>query len=73
VMTALGGIFHTLPFLIANFKAALAVAVVVVLAELATISWVRHRFMESPWLSTTVQVVIGGILVFVAGVIIGSS
>jgi len=73
VMTALGGIFHTLPFLISNFKVALAVAVVVVLAELVTISWVRHRYMESPWLSTTVQVVLGGSLVFAAGVIIGSS
>ncbi|HEX5434846.1 MAG TPA: ferritin family protein [Candidatus Angelobacter sp.] len=73
LMTALGGIGHTLPFLISNFTVALIVAVVVVLAELITIAWVRHRYMESPWVSATVQVVIGGILVFLAGVLIGGS
>ena len=73
LMTALGGIGHTLPFLIPNFKVAFVVAVVVVIAELGTISWVRHRYMESPWISATLQVVIGGILVFLAGVLIGSS
>jgi rubrerythrin len=73
LMTALGGIGHTLPFLIGNFNVAFAVAVAVVLVELATISWVRHRYMETPVLSATVQVMIGGILVFLAGVLIGNS
>jgi rubrerythrin len=73
LMTALGGIGHTLPFLIGNFNVAFVVAVAVVLAELGTISWIRHRYMESPWLSATLQVVIGGILVFLAGVLIGES
>jgi rubrerythrin len=73
LMTALGGIGHTLPFLIGNFNVAFAVAVGVVLVELATISWVRHRYMDSPILSATVQVMIGGILVFLAGVLIGNS
>lgn len=73
LMTALGGIGHTLPFLIPHFTVAFAVAVIVVLAELVTIAWVRHRYMESPWVSATVQVVIGGILVFLAGVLIGES
>jgi erythrin-vacuolar iron transport family protein len=73
LMTALGGIGHTLPFLIPNFTWAFAVAVAVVIVELGTISWVRHRFMESPWISATLQVVIGGILVFLAGILIGSS
>jgi rubrerythrin len=73
LMTALGGIGHTLPFLIPNFKLALGVAVSVVLVELGAISWVRHRYMETPWISATLQVVIGGILVFLAGVAIGSS
>lgn len=73
LMTALGGIGHTLPFLIGNFNIAFVVAVVVVLAELGTISWIRHRYMESPWLSATLQVVLGGILVFLAGVLIGES
>jgi rubrerythrin len=73
LMTTIGGIGHTLPFLIPHFKAAMTVAVAVVLAELGTISWVRHRYMDSPWVSATLQVILGGILVFVAGVLIGSS
>ncbi len=73
LMTALGGIGHTLPFLIGNFSVAFVVAVIVVLAELGTISWIRHRYMESPWISATLQVIIGGILVFLAGVFIGES
>src|SRR6185437_3155903 len=72
-MTTLGGIGHTLPFLISDFTLAFAIAVAVVLVELGTISWIRHRYMETPWLSATVQVVIGGILVFLAGVVIGKS
>ncbi|SRR6266851_4404673 len=73
LMTALGGIGHTLPFLLANFQVAFGVAVGVVLFELALIAWIRHRFMDSPWLSATLQVVLGGTLVFIAGVWIGSS
>lgn len=73
LMTTLGGLGHTFPFLIRQFHAALVTAVVVVLAELGAIAWVRHRFMESPWLSATLQVVIGGLLVFAAGVLIGYS
>ena len=73
LMTMLGGIGHTLPFLIPSFQVATAVAVVVVIAELGAIAWVRHRYMESPWVSATLQVVLGGALVFVAGVLIGSS
>src|SRR6266567_1466335 len=73
LMTALGGIGHTLPYLISSFGMATAVAIVVVVAELGTISWIRHRYMESPLFSATLQVVLGGALVFVAGVLIGNS
>jgi rubrerythrin len=73
LMTTLGGIGHTLPFLIQSFQIATVVAVIVVMAELGVIAWVRHRFMESPWVSATLQVVLGGALVFVAGVLIGNS
>ncbi len=73
LMTALGGIGHTLPFLISHFTVAFVIAVAVVLIELGSIAWIRHRYMESPWLSATVQVIIGGILVFLAGVLIGES
>lgn len=73
LMTMLGGLGHTFPFLIPQFRLAFIVAVIVVLVELGSISWVRHRYMDSPWLSATLQVVIGGLLVFAAGVLIGYS
>ncbi|HXH47817.1 MAG TPA: ferritin family protein [Terriglobia bacterium] len=73
LMTTLGGIGHTLPFLIGQFQLALTVAIAVVLAELTTISWVRHRYMDTPAFSAGVQVLLGGALVFLAGVLIGKS
>jgi erythrin-vacuolar iron transport family protein len=73
LMTTLGGIGHTLPFLIGRFELAMTVAVVVVLAELSIISWVRHRYMDTPAFSAGVQVMLGGALVFFAGVLIGKS
>jgi rubrerythrin len=72
-MTALGGVGHTLPFLIPEFHAALTAAMVVVLVELGIISWIRHRYMESSLVSAALQVGLGGILVFGTGVLIGSS
>ena len=73
LMTALGGIGHTLPYLIPNVKTATSVAVCVVLVELGVISWVRHKFMDTPLLSALLQIVLGGALVFLAGVLIGKS
>ncbi len=73
LMTTLGGIGHTLPFLIQDFQTALIVAIVVVVVELAAISWIRWRFMDTPWVSATVQVMFGGALVFATGVLIGVS
>ncbi|HEY3928022.1 MAG TPA: ferritin family protein [Candidatus Koribacter sp.] len=73
LMTTLGGIGHTLPFLIANFHLAFAVAVAVVIVELFTISFIRHRYMDTPFVSATLQVVVGGALVFITGILIGSS
>ena len=72
-MTTLGGIGHTLPYLIPNVKTATSVAVCVVLAELGVISWVRHKFMDTPLVSAVLQVVLGGALVFLAGILIGNS
>jgi rubrerythrin len=72
-MTTAGGIGHTLPFLITNFQVAMAVAVVIVAIELAVIAWIRHRFMDTPLLSATFQVVVGGVLVFIVGILIGSA
>ncbi|HWE01968.1 MAG TPA: ferritin family protein [Tepidisphaeraceae bacterium] len=73
LMTTLGGIGHTLPYLISNVTRATEVAIVVVILELGAISWIRHRYMDTPWFSATLQVVVGGILVFLTGMLIGSS
>jgi rubrerythrin len=73
LMTAMGGIGHTLPFLIHNFHLAMTAAVAVVAVELAAISFVRHRYMDTPFLSAAFQVVVGGVLVFLTGILIGSS
>ena len=72
-MTAMGGIGHTLPFLIPSFQLALVVASIVVIAELGVITWIRHRYMDTPIVSAAMQVALGGALVFVTGVLIGSS
>jgi erythrin-vacuolar iron transport family protein len=72
-MTALGGIGHTLPFLLKDFRMALWAASAVVFAELGLITWIRHRYMDSPWFSAALQVGLGGVLVFITGWLIGSS
>lgn len=72
-MTALGGLGHTLPFLISDFRAAFIAAFVVVIVELATITWVRHRYMETPPIPAAIQVFLGGALVFATGLLIGGS
>ena len=72
LMTALGGIGHTLPYLIKQFSVATTIAVAVVLVELGVITWVRHRYMETPAFSAAVQVALGGAIVFFTGVLIGS-
>ena len=73
LMTALGGIGHTVPYLIPSFQVATAVAIAIVVLELAAISYIRYRYMDTPPLSATLQVMAGGILVFLTGVFIGSS
>jgi rubrerythrin len=73
LMTALGGLGHSLPYLIPNFTVATYIAVFVVLVELGLISWVRHHFMDTPLTSAIFQVVVGGVLVFLTGILIGSS
>src|SRR5277367_7065909 len=72
-MTALGGVGHTLPYLLHDFNLATTVAIFVVLIELATITWVRKRFMDTPVFSAALQVALGGALVFATGILIGNS
>ena len=71
VMTALGGLGHALPYLIPDFWTATSIAFVVVFVELWAIVWIQNRFMQTPFLRATVQVVVGGALVFAAGALIG--
>jgi rubrerythrin len=71
LMTTLGGVGHALPYLIPHFKTATAVAIIVVLIELAAISYIRNRYMDTPFLAATFQVVVGGVLVLIAGIALG--
>jgi erythrin-vacuolar iron transport family protein len=73
LMTTLGGLGHALPYLIPNFWTATTIAAAVVIVELAAIAWIRNRYMDTPLLSATFQVVLGGLLVFGVGIVIGSS
>jgi rubrerythrin len=73
LMTTLGGLGHSLPYLMRDVKTATWIAVGVVLVELGVISWVRHKYMDSPWSAATIQVVLGGLLVFGVGLLIGCS
>ena len=72
-MTTLGGIGHTVPFLIQDFRAAFVLACVIVLLELGAITWIRHKYMDTPPLSAALQVFVGGVLVFATGILIGIS
>jgi rubrerythrin len=72
-MTAAGGLGHALPFLLPDFQAAAASATGVVVVELALIAWIRSRYMDTPLLSAAFQVVLGGLLVFGTGILIGSA
>ena len=70
-MTTLGGIGHTLPYLIADFHIATTIAIIVVVIELGVISWIRQHYMQTPLLRAALQVILGGVLVFITGVLIG--
>ena len=72
IMTFVGGVGHTLPFLIGNFHAALAVAFVVVGCELVAIAYIRYRYFSMSFIMSVIQVIVGGLLVFASGVLIGS-
>jgi erythrin-vacuolar iron transport family protein len=73
VMTAAGGVGHTLPFLIRDFRLAATAAMIIVAAELVVISYIRHRYMDTPFLASAMQVMVGGVLVFATGILIGSA
>jgi rubrerythrin len=72
IMTTVGGLGHALPYLIPDFWTATTIAFIVVFIELWAIVWIQNRFMDTPFFRATFQVVLGGALVFAAGVLIGS-
>ncbi len=73
IMTAIGGLSHTLPYLISDFWTATAIAAVIVLVELWVIAWIRARYMDTPFWRASFEVVLGGLIVFAVGIVIGSS
>jgi rubrerythrin len=73
LMTFLGGVGHALPYLIPSFVTATVIATIVVAVELLTIAWIRNRYMDTPFLAAAFQVVVGGVLVFLSGILIGSA
>ncbi|MCB1484246.1 MAG: rubrerythrin [Hyphomicrobiaceae bacterium] len=72
-MTAVGGLGHTLPYLIPDFWTATAIAAVIVLIELWLIAWIRARYMDTKFLRAAFEVVLGGLIVFAVGILIGSA
>ena len=73
LMTTAGGLGHTVPFLVPQYRVAMTLAIAVVALELLAISYIRHKYMDTPWTSATVQVVLGGVLVFLTGWLLGSA
>jgi rubrerythrin len=73
LMTTAGGLGHTLPFMIPSFHLATTIAIFVVVVELGVIAYIRHRYMDTPFLQAAFQVIVGGLLVFFTGYLIGSS
>ncbi|WP_295812725.1 iron exporter MbfA [uncultured Nitratireductor sp.] len=73
IMTTVGGLGHALPYLIPHFWVATIIAFIIVFIELWAIAWIQNRYMETPWSRATFQVVLGGALVFAAGMLIGNA
>ncbi len=71
-MTTLGGLGHTLPYLINSFYVATIIAFIIVFFELGAIVWIQNKFMSTPFWRASLQVIIGGALVFATGILIGS-
>ncbi len=72
IMTTIGGLGHALPYLIPDFTTATTLAIIIVFIELWAIAWIQNKFMDTPFLRAALQVVLGGSLVFAAGILIGN-
>lgn len=73
IMTAIGGLGHTVPYLIPDFYWATVLAIIVVLIELWVIAWIRAKYMDTKFLRAAFEVVVGGLIVFAAGILIGNA
>jgi VIT1/CCC1 family predicted Fe2+/Mn2+ transporter len=73
IATSIGGMLHTMPFLIDNLGRALHLAYVVVIFELLSIAIIRYRYMKTPLVKTILQVIVGGGIVFILGIFLGKS
>ncbi len=73
VMTTIGGLGHALPYLIPQFWTATTIAIIIVVIELWAIAWIQNRYMETPFFRAALQIILGGSLVFAAGILIGNS
>ncbi len=73
VMTTIGGLGHTLPYLINDFWTATVLAIIIVFIELWAISWIRYKYMDTPFLRAAFQIAVGGFIVFAAGILIGNA
>lgn len=73
IMTTVGGLGHALPYLIPSFWPATWLAIAVVFCELWAISWIRYKYMDTPFLKAAFQIAVGGFLVFLTGILIGSA
>jgi hypothetical protein len=61
--TFAGGIFHTLPFLLPGYGAAISAAIAVVAAELVTLAWLRHKFFQTSFARSFLAVAVGGTII----------
>ena len=73
IMTAVGGLGHTVPYLIPDFYWATVIAILVVLIELWVIAWIRAKYMDTKFLRAAFEIVVGGLIVFAAGILIGNA
>jgi rubrerythrin len=73
IMTTIGGLGHALPYLISDFRTATIIATIIVFIELWAISWIRYKYMDTPFLRAAFQVAVGGFIVFLTGILIGSA
>lgn len=73
VGTFLGGIFHTLPFLIPHYKVAIIAAIVIVAIELVVLALIRVRFFQASFASSILSITFGGAIIVVVSALLGSA